>query len=111
MKTAISGTRLSKDHVITIIYNILLGCLFLHSNGIVHRDLKPANILITNNCQILLCDFGLARALPNDGNTLRDRYYYKMKKLNGLDDKSSSANSSDISNARNKTCKLFKSDQ
>ena len=33
----------------------------MHSVGIVHRDLKPNNILINSDCEIKLCDFGLAR--------------------------------------------------
>lgn len=34
---------------------------FLHLNRMVHRDLKPHNILVTNNMQIKVADFGLAR--------------------------------------------------
>ena len=36
---------------------------FLHSNGIINCDLKPANILLTENGELKLYDFGLARKI------------------------------------------------
>jgi p38 MAP kinase len=34
---------------------------YVHSAGVVHRDLNPGNILINENCDLKICDFGLAR--------------------------------------------------
>jgi serine/threonine protein kinase len=51
-------------HLVTILYNIICAFKFLHSAGVVHRDVKPANLLMDSNCQVKICDFGLARTLP-----------------------------------------------
>ncbi|XP_014245798.1 cyclin-dependent kinase 4-like [Cimex lectularius] len=45
---------------------ILCGIDFLHSHRILHRDLKPQNLLITNNDQVKLADFGLAKTYDFD---------------------------------------------
>ena len=44
-----------------ILYNCLVGISYLHDMGVIHRDLKPANILVDNECQIRIADYGLAR--------------------------------------------------
>jgi formylglycine-generating enzyme required for sulfatase activity/predicted Ser/Thr protein kinase len=46
----------------------ILGCIasgleFAHRNGIVHGDLKPGNVLVTDNGDVKIIDFGIARLM------------------------------------------------
>ena len=74
-----SDIELTEEHILTIVYNTLCAIKFMHSANIIHRDLKPANILVDSNCNIKICDFGLARTLPESaigqgsGNSKRTR--------------------------------------
>jgi serine/threonine protein kinase len=43
-------------------YKLVLALAQLHAKGIAHRDLKPENVLITERCDLVVGDFGLARA-------------------------------------------------
>ncbi|CAI5480319.1 unnamed protein product, partial [Closterium sp. Yama58-4] len=44
-----------------ILIGMARGFEYLHGFGIVHRDIKPTNILITDNMQAKIADFGLVR--------------------------------------------------
>jgi mitogen-activated protein kinase 1/3 len=59
-----SPVSLQENHIKFITYGVLCGVKYMHNLGILHRDLKPANILINEDCDTKLCDFGLARSLP-----------------------------------------------
>lgn len=65
-----SPQPLSDDHVQFFIYQVLRGVKFLHTSvpTITHRDLKPRNLLVNSNCDLKICDFGLARVDFEDSN-------------------------------------------
>jgi serine/threonine protein kinase len=42
---------------------------FLHNEKVMHRDIKPANILFNLSGELKLCDFGISKQLPKDGDT------------------------------------------
>lgn len=59
-----------------LIFFIQRGLKYVHSAGVVHRDLKPSNILINENCDLKICDFGLARIQdPQMTGYVSTRYY------------------------------------
>ena len=54
------GTRLSASTVVDYVKQIAQGLQYAHDRKIVHRDIKPENMLIGENDEILLSDFGIA---------------------------------------------------
>jgi len=52
---------LSLPQRIRIARDAALAFLYMHSMEIVHRDIKSQNILIDQNLQVKVCDFGLAK--------------------------------------------------
>lgn len=60
------GISFDSEHAKIIVYNLLCAVNYLHSANVIHRDLKPGNILLTDQCSVKICDFGLARTLPKE---------------------------------------------
>ena len=58
-----SALHLNMKQIQMIVYNLLCGVAYLHKSNVIHRDLKPANILLSEDCSVKLCDFGLARSI------------------------------------------------
>ncbi|KIM26976.1 hypothetical protein M408DRAFT_330336 [Serendipita vermifera MAFF 305830] len=54
---------------INLCIDIANGLQYLHALSIVHGDLKPANVLIDDNENARLCDFGLASLLGEEAGT------------------------------------------
>lgn len=51
------------DRVLRIISSVAEALSYAHSCGVVHRDIKPANIILLENDQVKVTDFGIARVL------------------------------------------------
>mmetsp|Transcript_4013 Transcript_4013/g.8613 ORF Transcript_4013/g.8613 Transcript_4013/m.8613 type:complete len:398 (+) Transcript_4013:156-1349(+) len=56
-----SKQPLTDEHFKYFLYQILRGVHAMHSSHVLHRDLKPGNLLVNKNCDLKVCDFGLAR--------------------------------------------------
>merc|ERR1719247_1905303 len=61
-----SQQPLTDDHVQYFVYQTLRGLKAIHSAKVLHRDLKPSNLLVNKNCDLKVCDFGLARGVDLD---------------------------------------------
>ncbi|KAI9398985.1 hypothetical protein POPTR_002G032100v4 [Populus trichocarpa] len=68
-----SSQALTNEHCQYFLFQLLRGLKYLHSANILHRDLKPGNLLINANCELKICDFGLART-SNGKNQFMTEY-------------------------------------
>lgn len=55
--------------VVAVLRPVLSGLGVAHQSGLVHRDVKPENVLISDDCEVKLVDFGLVRAIAEAGIT------------------------------------------
>ena len=60
------GSLLPVDQVVQIIYKCAKALHYAHSRGVVHRDIKPSNILLTQDGDVRIVDFGIALVADSD---------------------------------------------
>lgn len=56
-----TSQELTEDHYQYFLYQLLRGLKYIHSANVLHRDLKPSNLLVSEDCDLKIADFGLAR--------------------------------------------------
>ncbi|XP_954104.1 protein kinase, putative [Theileria annulata] len=70
LHAVIRSNILEEVHKRYILYQLLKAIHFIHTGDLLHRDLKPSNVLLNNKCNIKLADFGLARSVAPNNNSL-----------------------------------------
>ncbi|HEV7507787.1 MAG TPA: serine/threonine-protein kinase [Thermoanaerobaculia bacterium] len=61
--------KVPRQQAVTWADQALAGLGYAHQKGIVHRDVKPANLLLNENGEVVVADFGIARADSGPGLT------------------------------------------
>lgn len=57
-----SKNGLARSLIASLMHQLLRGLAFCHSQKIMHRDIKPQNLLVHQNGELKIGDFGLARS-------------------------------------------------
>lgn len=68
MHAVIRAGILEEVHRRYIMYQVMKAMKYIHSAQLVHRDLKPSNILLNEDCEVKIADFGLARSIASENN-------------------------------------------
>jgi len=86
LRDLIEDGPLSVETALDYALQVANGLEKAHSEGIVHRDIKPANAMVTEDGQVKIVDFGLAKVaeqthFTQEGSTLGTAAYMSPEQI------------------------------
>ncbi|MEI7859471.1 MAG: Stk1 family PASTA domain-containing Ser/Thr kinase [Acidimicrobiales bacterium] len=85
-----SAGPLSAERTADIGAHVAAALGYAHKHGVIHRDVKPGNVLITDDGQVKVTDFGIARAINTEesltqtGAVMGTATYFSPEQAEGL---------------------------
>lgn len=86
--------RMEEDDIIKFLHDVAAGLECLHDHNIIHQDIKPDNILVDDNCNFMVTDFGIS--VNSDGGIFNSngmsggtRAYMGPERFEGITNNSS----------------------
>lgn len=80
--------RADENDILKFLHDVAAGLEYLHDHNIIHQDIKPDNILLDDNCNFMVTDFGISIAYTNDSDSAEmsggTRAYMGPERFSGI---------------------------